>query len=71
MLLEGYWPTTWTRPLGPIWNMIHSHTEELEILITKYKKVIAYQNQVTIATRYDTDQIVKTATGFEQTSRHH
>jgi len=48
MLVE-YWPATWRAPLGPIWDMVHSQTKELEILITKYKKAIMYQKQMTIA----------------------
>lgn len=72
MLVE-YWPTTWTGPLGPIWDMVHSQNEELEILNTKYKKAIASQKHDDYyhTIRYDTDQIVKIATGIEQTARHH
>lgn len=70
MLVE-YWPTTWPAPLGPIWDMVHSQTEELEILTTNCKKAIAYQKHMAIAIRYDTDRIVKIATGIEQTARHH
>lgn len=48
MLLE-YYLTTWTVPLGTLWDMVHSQTEELKILINKYKKTIAYQKQMTVS----------------------
>lgn len=50
--------------------MVHSQTEELEVLITKYKKAIAYQRQMTLAIRCDTDQTDKIATGIGQTATH-
>lgn len=70
MLVE-YWLTTCTRPLRPMWDMVHSQNEEEEVLVTKYKKAIAYQKQMTLAIRYDTDQIDKIATGIGQTAAHH
>lgn len=43
-------------PLGPIWDTAYSQIEELETLITKYKKAIICQKQMTIAIKHDTDR---------------
>lgn len=47
-LLLEYYLTTWTGPLGTLWDMVHSQTEELKNLI-KYNKTIAYQKQMTVS----------------------
>ena len=60
-----------TGPLGSIWDIVYSQIEELETLITKYKKAIICQKQVTIAIKHDTGWIVRIATEIEQTAGHH
>lgn len=47
-LLMEYYFTTWTGPIGTLWDMVHSQTEEMKIL-TKYKKTISYQKQMTVS----------------------
>lgn len=70
-LLLEYYLTTWTGPLGTLWDMVHSQTEELKILINKYKKTISYQKQMTVSVRHDTDQTVKTVPGMGKTAKYH
>jgi len=70
-VLAEFWTTTWSVPLGPIWDTVYSQTEELETLITRYEKAIGYQNQVTITMKYDTGRIFRITTEFEQTAGRH
>ena len=39
-MLAEFWPTTWSVPLGPIWDTVYSQIEELETLITSMKKLL-------------------------------
>ena len=70
MLVE-LWPTTWSVPLGPIWDTVSSQIEELEFLIASYEEAITYQKQVTIAIKHDTGRIVRIATEVQQTAGYH